>query len=346
MLRIRDVLASENGITLIAGENGIHAPISRTHMVENVEIASMFISNNEMIFTTGAGLKEEAELYQFVKAAWESGASGVVINIGPYIRSIAPSIIDFAQDKNLPLFSCPWEVRMAEIMHRVSWMIKENEHKEITEAMALKEVIQHPEDWPMLRKFGFHEGSRFYVGITKKAHTPPQTAFSFEVDGYHTVVFVDCSKEDLNRLWKSGFMAVSDLCDMTTLHRGFYKAQKLFHLFRSDVGIRFLDESGIYQLLLNIEDKQLLERYRSTAIGKLTKYDTKKKSDLLTVLDTYLRCGSSLKEASDILGIHKNTVTNKVHKCEEVLGVDLSKPMVKLGIQSAIMIQDILEIPD
>jgi len=61
----------------------------------------------------------------------------------------------------------------------------------------------------------------------------------------------------------------------------------------------------------------------------LLEYDTKHKADLLEVLDCYLQHNCNLKETSDSLFIHRNTLRNKIEKIEEVMGVPLGDPKLE-----------------
>lgn len=54
-------------------------------MVENIEIAT-FLEGGEVTFSTGIGLSNEFELINLIEGIIKSKASGIVINIGPYIK--------------------------------------------------------------------------------------------------------------------------------------------------------------------------------------------------------------------------------------------------------------------
>lgn len=62
------------------------------------------------------GISDPSELIDIVKSVVANGGSGIVINIGPYIGKIGYDIIEFCEDRQIPLFSVPWNVHMAEIM--------------------------------------------------------------------------------------------------------------------------------------------------------------------------------------------------------------------------------------
>ena len=48
-------------------------------------------------------------------------------------------------------------------------------------------------------------------------------------------------------------------------------------------------------------------------------HDAAEHTDLLKTLKAYMRCGGSVQDAADMLGIHRNTVNNKIRFIKEHL---------------------------
>ena len=55
---------------------------------------------------------------------------------------------------------------------------------------------------------------------------------------------------------------------------------------------------------------------------------------------------TKLKEAAELLGVHKNTVTNRVKKCGDILGRDMADPAARMDIEVAMLARRILAIPE
>lgn len=155
-------------ITLVAGKNGLSNVVRWVHMVENAEISS-FLDGKEVTFTTGIGLQNESDLLDLVKLNYENGASGMVINIGPFIKKISPEIKSFCDEHNFPLFEVPWHVHMAEIMRIFCFMITESEKISMELTSAIKNAIffPHQEDLyiPQLEQRGFKVDWSYCVSI-------------------------------------------------------------------------------------------------------------------------------------------------------------------------------------
>lgn len=145
-VRLRDLVEHARGmeLELVAGAGGLDRPVRWVHMVENVEIVG-FLEGQEVAFITGIGLGGRDDLLSLVRSLVEADASGVVVNIGPFIRRIDPTVVRLCNDCDLPLFRVPWNVHMAQIMHRFCMDITMSERNGIGLASALRNAIRQPE---------------------------------------------------------------------------------------------------------------------------------------------------------------------------------------------------------
>lgn len=128
---------------IVAGKEGMDKPVRWVHMVESIELSN-FLEGQEIAFTTGIALQNQEDLLDLVKMNYENCASGMVVNIGPFIRQISPEVIKFCNENQFPLFKVPWKVHMAEIMRRFCFAITEADKKSIELNAAIKKAIFCP----------------------------------------------------------------------------------------------------------------------------------------------------------------------------------------------------------
>ena len=83
-------------------------------------------------------------------------------------------------------------------------------------------------------------------------------------------------------------------------------------------------ELGIYRVLLTLPSKEAAEEYLRDTVLPLYEYDALNRSDLVAVLQCYLRHDCSVKDTAQELVVHRNTVNYKLGKAAEVLDTDLS----------------------
>lgn len=91
---------------------------------------------------------------------------------------------------------------------------------------------------------------------------------------------------------------------------------------------------------MSIEDEEILHEYYDHTIKPIQEYDKKNNSSLTTVLRCYLKNNGSVKETSDQLFIHRNTVNYKINKIEELLNMDLSSLDSRLQLSVGLMLED------
>ncbi|MFI3213546.1 MAG: PucR family transcriptional regulator ligand-binding domain-containing protein [Eubacteriales bacterium] len=157
-------------VTLIAGNNGIYNMVTWIHMVENVELAT-FLEGGELAVTTGIGIGEGVSLFDIVKGAYDNHASGMIINLGPYIEEVTPEILEFANKHDFPVFQVPWKIYMAEIMRMITHEISISEMSSLELETAMKNAIFMPSQTELyleqLTNKMFDKEWKYRIGILK-----------------------------------------------------------------------------------------------------------------------------------------------------------------------------------
>ena len=86
--------------------------------------------------------------------------------------------------------------------------------------------------------------------------------------------------------------------------------------------IRYKD-IGVYSLLFNINNKEVLEQYYNSTLGGVIEYDKINDSNLTETLETYLDKNCNVTITAETLFIHRNTLKYRLRKIEELLNCDL-----------------------
>lgn len=102
------------GMRVIAGKEGMSNIVQWVHTVEDIEVSD-FLHGGELIFTTGIANKGQDWMLPFVKKLIEKHVSGLVLNIGPYIKAIPAKVISYCNENNFPLMDIPWKTRIVDI---------------------------------------------------------------------------------------------------------------------------------------------------------------------------------------------------------------------------------------
>lgn len=132
-------------MNLICGEENMTNLVSWVHMLEDPETAT-FLHGQELIFSTGIGHDNTDWFLDFAKGLVANQASGLVLNIGPYIQSVPEDLIAYCREVQFPLFTIPWKTRIVDITNDFCRKIIKSEENEMTVASAFKNAIFFPEN--------------------------------------------------------------------------------------------------------------------------------------------------------------------------------------------------------
>lgn len=131
-------------MNLICGEQNLNNLVGWVHMLEDPATAA-FLHGQELIFTTGIGHENTDWLLDFAKGLVRYGASGWVINLGPYIESLPKGLVAYCREVKFPLFTIPWSTRIVDITNDFCRKIIKAEETEVSIVSAFKNAIFFPE---------------------------------------------------------------------------------------------------------------------------------------------------------------------------------------------------------
>ncbi len=80
------------------------------------------------------------------------------------------------------------------------------------------------------------------------------------------------------------------------------------------------DELAIYSTLFETHDRTSLANFLEAAVGPLVSHDAKRGSELASTLLAYFDCNQNAKTTAQRLGIHVNTVRQRLATVEDLLG--------------------------
>lgn len=391
---LKDLIAQVQhmDMKLVAGEKGLSNIVRWTHMVDNDKI-SEFLEGNEVTFTTGLGLNENLKLIDLVKGVYNNGASAIVVNIGPYIEEIGSDVIEFANDKNFPVFQVPWEVHMAEIMRIFCFSLTKSEQSSIEIKSSLNNAVfcnKQEELYvgPLLQK-GYLSDWKYYFTLIEVEENDKEAAdyrleeLCLRLEKYllyyhkgilaytqNKKIFMVLSNYDeveISKILKSifkefcSFLRKSEKCyfsigntakGIRNIHKSYKQALKLSKIHNSEEvsfselieknKMLFYKDIGVYKLLMCIDDIETIQEYINETVKPLYEYDKSHKSDLAKVLKSYIRHSGKVKETSEELFVHRNTINYKINKAEEILDIDLSDLEERLRVKIGFMLYELI----
>lgn len=103
-----------------------------------------------------------------------------------------------------------------------------------------------------------------------------------------------------------------------------------------------LESIGAYRLLLQVKRPQELQAFAESTLGAVHAYDRRQQANLGATLRCYMANRCTVSIAAKELHVHPNTVSYRLRRVEELLGVDLDDPEQLLHFQLAFMIEGVL----
>ncbi|MFS2053211.1 PucR family transcriptional regulator, partial [Variovorax sp. CT11-76] len=80
------------------------------------------------------------------------------------------------------------------------------------------------------------------------------------------------------------------------------------------------NEMALYSVLFETHDQGSLNTFLDATIGALTSHDRKRGAELTSTLLAYFDCNQNAKTTAARMGIHVNTVRQRLASVEELLG--------------------------
>ena len=187
-----------------------------------------------------------------------------------------------------------------------------------------------------------------------------QKAAVWQLDENIVFFFTNCReekiKEEMQQFWREaevylfpgavlygGIGRVTK--SMRCIGKSFVQAEKIKKLQKKKqqkgIFVTYSD-LGLYKLLLSMENTEILEEYYAETLGKLEAYDHINETDYLYFLRQYFDLGCSAQEVAAKMFIHRNSVTYKLHKIEEIMGFSISEQKNRMILMIAFMIKEII----
>jgi DNA-binding PucR family transcriptional regulator len=135
-----------------------------------------------------------------------------------------------------------------------------------------------------------------------------------------------------------GFTEIAELPTVFRVARG---AARLRRAHRRG-GVIDVRELGLSALMLETGTPGTLRRFAQDLLHPVVAHDADRGGDLLLTLRAWLERGFSIQATAAALVVHPNTVTYRLGRIEQLTGRELRLPDVRLELQLALTVHDII----
>lgn len=369
-------------LQLIAGAGGLKNIVNWFYLAEDLSNSS-FIRPGYLVITTGFSQDKDRWLIEFLKILEEREICGVIINTGQYLKEtdLTAEVLAFCNDKNLPLFTMPWEMHIADLSSDCGNRIFTEAHRTDRVVESFRHLLQgddNPEKYvERLLERGYAAGDDYLVAVLNLGETEGRMLFHaesyishhqepccfFEQKEYLVLIFENMAEEscrnylqDMSRMLSSLQrkekesevirVGIGNTCEGLTSLKGSMKkaiaALTMAQVRKEDVAA--FDQLGFYQLLLMLDDRKLLQDYYQQKLGKLIQFDLAHHGEYQETLKYYLLYHGSIQQMAERMNCHRNTVNYRVRALKDLYGEQLENPDVCFELQTAFAVKEYLEI--
>jgi hypothetical protein len=368
-------------LNIVAGEAGVINVLSWIYIMEDITTAD-FIRGNELIITTGLGIKSDLDFYNMIHILINQKASGLIVNTGNYIKSIPSNVIELCNKSGFPLLIMPWEIHLVDVTQEYcNWIIKDRQ-KQLNISECFYNILFSPEkvDVSQVKRFDYEIDAQYntmILAIPKLLSDSENEEINkyFEIEvlskiDQTTVKFCNVIHENkfiiivqlnnnsahkfldnLQNVYRRNEKLQKGKIGVGSVQKGIFNlniaykhALAAFELTVRNQGETILYENmGVYKVLTEVQDREVLEKICIEYLGSIEEHDKIHKSQYMDTLRLYLKYNGSIQSVAEQSFSHRNTINYRIKKIKELLGNNLEDTNDKFMIQLCFYIKDMLD---
>ncbi len=172
MICVKDLvnLESFKNLILVSGDAGLNRKVSWPNIAQTVSIREWLVGG-DVILMTGIGMEITAELLtSMVQQAVDCNAACIIMLLHQsYIYRIPQETIQYAIERNFPVFQAPWETKLSNVIRDISSLVFNDQYMEATINEFMEKLInrnlnlQEEANKERLRKYDLYSEHRVAI---------------------------------------------------------------------------------------------------------------------------------------------------------------------------------------
>ena len=368
-------LSEVYGAEFCAGKEGVFRTVSWGYYIEDKSIIDDLKTGSCAVCSLVPLKDNEKAFLSFINTLNAKEVSVIIILKSHSISSFPSSISELCNNLNLALIMLPNSINIASLMQGIADLIIKEKYDALELTHFFSKIIENsfPYTQPQIlkpyklleskqyliillslpEKLKNEESLNFYLdySFNPKINLNKDTSFYFIYKNYIVYIISNnfdsvpskislCAKED-----KYFFKSAVSLGNIASSFADFALEYRhaVFAMCFKDSPVREYKDLGIYKILSEVKDTSvLLDIYNST-LGKLSSLSKEKYTFYINTLSSYLEMTGSINETASSSSVHRNTVSYRINKLSELLGMDLKNGHDRYLVQTALYIKTLME---
>lgn len=324
--------------------------ISWIHLMESKEFAHL-LHGGELIFNSSFNYEDEKVMLSYIEALINQNAGGLMVSM-EQLEILPQKIIDYCNNRRFPLIWASWDTSYLEVMKRFSEILLTRERDATNLIAAFKNAVFYPKDEKRYRKDfernGYTQSQSYVIAVMESMKNQPlekllqvekslryvfKNLISYEENERVVVLTSKYSVEQLRDEFETLCKRNKNIrvgigeaeWGIERIASSYQKALAALRVLETTTKewVLCYEDMGIYQLLQDVEHKEVNARFLDDVLGKLIRHDEQNGTDYVNVLGVFLRNESSIVHTAAALYCHKNTLYYKMNAIKEILGYDI-----------------------
>ncbi|CUH94877.1 hypothetical protein P22_0943 [Propionispora sp. 2/2-37] len=382
----RDILKIESfkRAELIGGKAGLGRVVRWIHVSDVPDIAN-WVQSGDIVATTGVNSVPDSDYWTtLIRELSSKRLAALIINIGPYIDRVPEGVKETADELAFPVFSLPWEVKLADVTRDLSRLLAKDQWVEETVQdvdLFLRKVHKNNKVLQIrsfhMVKFKVVSGLVNMVASEDRAddsygrvylrrlicdqvvqHQPYIARLLMIDQAEIAVIFTNIKSNQVKFLTESiiAKAGANGLALQAGISSGYVDVDYLRISYEQalwalqcvnvfkDKTVYEFKKLGLLKLLFNTHDVQKLENFYHETLDQLVEYDKNFETSLLESVWIFLKENGNGIKAAERLFIHRNTLRYRIQRAAEILGVNFDHVEERMTIQAAMVIGKILNL--
>ncbi len=352
----------------------VNKTISWLHILENIEFAP-FLHGDELVFNASLNGVSDDERKYYIDQMLRYNAGGLIVSLQKG-REFSQALIDYCNEKQLPLFTTGWDTPFINLTRIFSEILIDKERADMDLIAALKNAIHYPSDTelyvPHFEDNHFNSSGNYIVSIIrytkedsvyfnesikrieKSIQNSLQKSITYREATTLVCLTYDCEEKHLTSVFSNLALRFSDFLfgigslevNLMDVHRSYTNAQNTLVLCNSVIPKNPLcyGELGLYQLLSDLKNPHAIcPPFVENTLGKLIEYDQKHRTKYMEVLTDFFENDCSITQTANATFYHQNTLKYKIKSIKEILGYDIMSNQHRVNIMLSLAILKIMK---
>jgi len=325
---MRDVLEWPGfDVRVATSGSGLDREIRLAHATELVD-PSAFLRGGELIMTVGSELHDDVDCERFVTALLRSGAAGIALAHGVEGHTPPSGLVPAAERSGLAVLLVPPSVPFVAFTETLQRLHEERgrRDRQRREDGRMLDFVRRGMASPHVFRDRFPDAvGREYIVLCLPEGAELELG-GVLVEGWLDEMLVLVVAEPFARSFEDGerdrLFAAGSAVPLSNLARSLKEAFAAFALAARRGGSAGPRDLATLSGLLERMTPDQFAPFRDHIVIPLRRYDARHSAALLATVEAYIDADGVVAEAAALLGVHANSVRNRLARVRDVTGLD------------------------